>query len=90
MLDLMKKMLKKNPEDRLDAQQALNHEFFKINGDDEDEMLSIEELKDFGKDVKKEINDGNSFVVRDNVINGNLDTVNETDSNAGIMSFKKV
>lgn len=30
----------------------------------------------------------NSFVVRDNVINGNLDTVNETDSKAGITSFK--
>lgn len=44
MLDLMKKMLKKNPEDRVDATSALNHEFFKMN-EDEDEMISVEELK---------------------------------------------
>ena len=67
----------------------MNHEFFKINEQDDNE-ISIEELKGFGKDVKKDIQDGSSFVVRDNVINGNLDTVNETVSNAGITSFKKV
>ena len=60
-----------------------------MNEEDE-EMLSIDDLKEFGKNVKTEMEDGSSFVVRDNVINGNLDTVNETDSNAGITSFKKV
>ena len=90
MLDLMKKMLKKDPEERVDADQALNHEFFKLNADEEEEMISLEQLQEFGKGIKNDMEDGNSFVVRDNVINGNLDTVNETDSNAGITSFKKV
>lgn len=47
-------------------------------------------LKDFNKDLKKDLDEASSFVVRDNVINGKLDTVNETDSKSGITSFKKV
>lgn len=59
---------------------------------DEQEMeIDLSHLKDLHKNVQNGFDkEKNSFVVRDNVINGNLDTVNETDSNGGIQSLKKM
>ena len=36
-MDLLKKMLKINPEERITAEQALNHPFFKEETEDEEE-----------------------------------------------------
>ena len=51
----------------------------------------MQNLKDLKENIKNGFDkDNNSFVQRDNVINGNLNTVNDTGSNGGIQSLKGV
>ena len=70
-------MLKKNPKDRLSAKEVLNHPFFtKMNSDTQLQQIQYSsELKSAKVDMKK--NSKDSFVVRDNLINGHTDTIKE-------------
>lgn len=48
-------------------------------------------MREFHENIKNGFDeDTNSFVIRENVINGKMDTVNETTSKGGITSFKKM
>lgn len=59
--------------------------------DDEEVQIDLSHLKELKDNMHNGFDkDKNSFVVRDNIINGNLNTVNDTDSNGGITSFKKM
>ena len=93
-------MLDVNPATRVSAKEALNHEFFKTHKskqsteDLDDEVALSNNLKEFNNKNKvsmKNKNDNNSFVVREGgTLNGEVNTVNETNSEAGINSFKNV
>ncbi len=88
--DLMKKMLEVDPNNRISAKEALEHNFFKNEEHENIGDIEFEEndLKNLKTDINKKPDDTDSFVVRDNVINGKLDTVNETTSKGGIQSLK--
>ena len=100
VVSLLQKMLDVNPATRFSAKEALNHEFFKsFEGKEsvesfDDEATLSNNLKEFNLKNKvnlKNMNDSNSFVVRDGgAINGEVNTINETNSDAGINSFKNV
>lgn len=85
-------MLQKKPENRFDATQCLQHEFFSDIPQDELGIdLDLNNLKDLTKNAQNGFDQGqNSFVQRDNVINGNLNTFNDTDSKGGIQSLRGV
>jgi serine/threonine protein kinase len=100
VVNLLQKMLDVNPVTRFSAKESLNHEFFKsLEGKDSTSDLDDEEalnnnLKEFNMKNKlplKNKDENSSFVVREGgTINGNVNTVNETNSNAGINSFKNM
>lgn len=101
VLDLLQKMLEINPIKRISAKEALADEFFKaydnnsgqpIPAETEPIVNNLKEAMDKNKQAMKDNkNENDSFVVRDGgVINGEVNTVNETNSNAGILSFKNV
>lgn len=84
-------MLKKKPQDRFTAKQCLDHEFFADlpQIDEEDVKIDFTHLKELHNNAQEGFDqDKSSFVQRDNIINGNLNTVKETDSNGGIQSLK--
>jgi len=97
VIELLQKMLEINPNKRCSAREALGEPFFKayaMSGETSEEPIS-NDVKDFVDKNKKALKDNkldnNSFVIRDGaVINGELNTVNETNSNGGILSFKNV
>lgn len=86
--ELLKQMLNPDGEERISAQEALLHDFFKSMDEEEDEININLNLNKLSLD-KNNSGMKNSFVVRENVINGNIDTVKDT-SNGGIMSLRKV
>ena len=100
VLELLQKMLEINPLKRASAKECLNDEFFKAydvssnNSVVETEPIvnNMKEAMDKTKQAMKDNkNENDSFVVRDGgIINGEVNTVNETNSNAGILSFKHV
>ena len=99
VLELLQKMLEVNPVKRLSAKECLADEFFKIYDVSSGNSVEAEPISNNLKEVidknkqalKDNKNDNDSFVVRDGaVINGEVNTVNETNSNAGILSFKNV
>lgn len=101
VVGLLQKMLDVNPSTRFSAKEALNHEFFKSfegkesTEDLDDELALSNNLKEFNAknkaNLKINANDNNSFVVREGgTINGEVNTINETNSEAGILSFKNV
>lgn len=92
-------MLDVNPVTRLSAWECLAHDFFKVAGSTEsvedldDEATLLNNLKEFNNRNKNIPVNGveGSFVVREGgMINGQVNTVNETNSEAGISSFKNV
>lgn len=87
--DLLKKMLEIDPSERISAKIALKHDFFKKEENSQSEFL-IETncLKDLKNNKAKKEDNNDSFVVRENVINGEIDTINETNSKGGIQSLK--
>lgn len=90
-MDLIKKMLRSKPKDRVDAEEALNHEFFEGMNKEEEIEVDLSHMREFHENIKNGFDeDTNSFVIRENVINGKMDTVNETTSKGGITSFKKM
>ena len=101
VVSLLQKMLDVNPATRYSAKDALNHEFFKSfdckesSEELDDEATLSNNLKEFNMkhklNLKNVKNDNNSFVVKEGgSINGEVNTVNETNSEAGINSFKNV
>lgn len=99
ILDLLEKMLEVQPSKRISAKDALNHDFFKAfdthtkKDNMNDEVIS-QNLKEFQTKEKAQLKNANkdnlSFVVRDAVINGETNTVNDTNSDGGILSFKNM
>ncbi len=101
VLELLQRMLEVNPIKRISAKDALADEFFKVY-DPSAGTPAIEaeavgsNFKEVAEKNKQAVKEGkadafDSFVVRDGgLINGELNTVNETNSNAGILSFKNV
>ena len=86
--DLLKKMLEVDPNLRINGKQCLEHDFFKNEEISEKEFLiETDGLRDI-KNTQKNENNNDSFVVRDNLINGEIDTVNDTNSKGGIQSLK--
>ena len=88
-LDLLQKMLLKDPVERISAKDALEHAFMKMTdtsqpSDFEDIVLhqNVEGFKDFVENKKKiEIEkntDGSSLIIRKQVINGELNSVHDT------------
>jgi serine/threonine protein kinase len=101
VVSLLQKMLDVNPSTRFSAKDALNHEFFRSleakesTEDLDDEATLSNNLKEFNikhkMNLKNGKNDKDSFVVKEGgSINGEVNTVNETNSEAGINSFKNV
>lgn len=89
-VDLMQHMLEIAPEKRYSAADCLKHPFFKSN--EIEKHIDIEnaaELKGISKN-RPQADKKSSFIVRDAVINGETQTVNETGSSVGINSFKNV
>ena len=89
MVDLLKKMLNKDPEQRISAKDALAHEFMQkyesIEPEEEKEEIVHQNLDGFKQylNQKQEINmdkyqDGSSLIIRKQVINGNLDSVKDS------------
>ena len=90
-MDLLKKMLKKNPLERISAKEALKHELFADEMKNNQIDIDLGQIKEINDQIKKNYDpENNSFVVRDQVINGKLDTVKDTDSKGGIISMKKM
>jgi len=101
VVELLQKMLEVNPIKRCSAKEALNDEFFRVyevNGgvkpaiETEPILNNFKETLDQTKQAMKDNkHENDSFVVREGgLINGEVNTVNETNSNAGILSFKNV
>jgi len=101
VLELLQKMLEINPIKRISAKEALADEFFKVYDPSSGASIQVDsdpivnnpkEALDKNKQALKDNkNENDSFVVRDGgVINGEINTINETNSNAGILSFKNV
>ena len=99
VLELLQKMLEVNPVKRLSAKECLADEFFKVYDVNSGSSVEAEPITNDLKEaidknkqaLKDNKNENDSFVVRDGaVINGEVNTVNETNSNAGILSFKNV
>jgi len=100
VLELLQKMLEINPIKRISAKDALADEFFRvydptgpsIQSPAETLDVNVKELLDKNRAVVREgKGDADSFVVREGgIINGELNTINETNSNGGILSFKNV
>ena len=96
VLDLVQKMLENNPNGRISARDALNHEFFKVydlsrgvDYETEEEKLSLNYSQI--KKVKNGVNNLeaiDSFVIREGIINGEINTIDETNSQAGFLSVK--
>ena len=89
-IDLLPRMLDINPDKRFSAAECLKHQLFKsvdlnktINIDLDDDLKNISKNR-----PKPDVE--NSFVIRDGVINGETKTINETNSVAGINSFKNM
>ena len=97
VVELLQKMLEANPQKRCSAKEALQHDFFRSveppssTDDLDDETALTANLKEFREKNKLLLNnkgnDNSSFVVREGVINGEVNTVNETNSVGGILSF---
>ncbi len=88
-------MLEVNPIKRISAKEALQHNFFqkfkKKESQNLDEEIGISNIEEFQKKkLKIDPQDNNSFVIRENVIDGKTDTVQDSDSKGGIFSFKNV
>jgi serine/threonine protein kinase len=100
VVHLLQKMLDVNPTTRFSAKESLAHDFFKTldspdsSSDLDDDVTLANNLKEFNLKNKvpiKNKDENSSFVVREGgTINGNINTVNETNSNAGINSFKNM
>ena len=98
-LNLLQKMLEVNPLKRISAKEALKHEFFASlekhskKETPDDEVIS-NNLKEFQAKEKAQLKnadkDNLSLVVRDPVINGETNTVNDSNSDGGILSFKNM
>jgi serine/threonine protein kinase len=99
--ELLQNMLEVNPIKRLSAKEVLADEFFKAYGtnnaavstnDSNQTVSNLKEVVEKNKQAMKDnVNANNSFVVKEaNIINGEVNTVNETNSNGGILSFKNV
>jgi serine/threonine protein kinase len=85
--DLLSQMLIADPKKRITAKEALNHNFF---SDKKKEKNSNVEINfQFEKLDIKNKNGTDSFVVRENIINGNIDTVIDN-SNGNINSLRQV
>ena len=98
VVELLQKMLEVNPAKRCSAKEAVQHEFFRAadvpssTEDMDDEFTLTSNLKEFREMNKvllnnKAGNDNSSFAVRENVINGEVNTVNDSNSAGGIFSF---
>jgi len=98
--DLLIRMLEKNPDCRISAKDALRHRFF---SEIEEAKISLEkksfdhsQLTFFQQMVrnnnkKENFNEGNSFVMRDRDILGQVNSVcNSTNSNGAILSLKSM
>ncbi len=77
-----------NPANRLSAYQCLQHPFF--SDSHQNEITVNSGLDKVGKFEKKKDEKPNSFFVNSGVINGQINTVNDCGSKAGMVSIKKV
>jgi serine/threonine protein kinase len=96
--DLLKRMLEENPDKRLSAKEALNHEYF-VTGEaifeSEDKISShssgirvyIESYKN--NPLVKDKFEANSLVMRDPLITGKTDTIDDAFNSKGIISSLK-
>ena len=97
--DLLKKMLEKDVDRRISAKEACSHPYLvgesKQMQVEETEQKSDESyMKGYQKQIeimKKNVNWNNSLVIRDHLINGNIDTLQEDFNQRGfINSFKSM
>lgn len=89
-VDLLQHMLEVNPDKRFSAAECLKHPFFKSSEAEKHLDIEVDQnLKDISKN-RPQADKKNSLVVRDAIINGETHTINETNSDAGINSFKNV
>lgn len=99
--DLLSKMLEINPQVRISAKDALSHIFLThVDGESgmviEKEMMPAPTFENYCKNQEvmrhqMEKVQENSLIIRDNVINGKIDSVQEsTNSKGAIFSFKSM
>ena len=99
-LDLLMKMLENEPNKRISAKEALNHKFFADFDDngmpiEHDSAIISNKFSEYNQNfqkVRQNINnDMNSLVIRDKMITGNTQTVNESINSRGLISsFRNV
>ena len=97
-IELLQKMLEIDPTRRLSAKEALDHPFFKAFGpaptvNETKEVSFVENIQEFKEATKKVVQiipEGQSFVQREGVINGEVNTVNDSNSDGGILSLKNM
>lgn len=97
-LELLQKMLEIDPQRRVSAREALTHPFFKAYGPtptipEVKEPAIVEnilEFKELAKKIPQPLPDGASFVQREPLINGEVNTVNDSNSDGGILSLKNM
>jgi serine/threonine protein kinase len=97
-IELLQKMLEIDPARRLSAREALDHAFFKAFGPalaipEPKEQTIVENIQEFREQTKRvpqPLPDGASFVQREGLINGEVNTVNDSNSDGGILSLKNM
>ena len=78
--DLLKRMLKKNPDERITAKEALEHNMFKLLQEEEGEKKKsnfnkYREKKEF---MKIKSDDDCSLIIRERILNGKIDTIKDS------------
>jgi serine/threonine protein kinase len=76
--DLLKKMLKKNPDERISAKEAVQHHLFQLIEIEDDQKIKSKYNHYREKNIKINSDDDCSLIIREKIFNGKTDTVKDS------------